>query len=44
MPYALCLDHQLLFINEFADVDEGVAHAAEGGVDAHVGEAGDFLK
>jgi hypothetical protein len=44
MLYALCSDHQLFFFNEFADIDEGVAHATEGGIDAHVGEACDFLE
>lgn len=38
------MQHDIMFVHHFSDIDEGVPHPTEGGVDAHAGQAGDFLE
>ena len=44
LPDLYYLNNQLPLINQLADVDERVAHTAQGCIDTHIREAGDFFK
>ena len=40
----ILLKHNIFLFHHFADIDQGVAHAAQSSIDAHPGQLGDFLE
>ena len=43
-PFLLSFEHDLMLPDHFTHVDEGIAHAAQGGVDAHLSMLGDVFE
>ena len=43
-PNRLLLQNDVMFGHDFAQIDQGIAHASQGGVDADVSHLGNFLE